>query len=207
MTRTSGTGIRITGGRLKGRKVRTVEGPGYRPATAKVREALFSMLMARGCELEGARVLDLYAGSGSLGFEALSRGAATVLFAEAAKAAAAAIRATAKDLGIAPDAYCLAGDVRALLARGPGARPYDLVFIDPPYGKDLLAPGLAAMLRMGWLAEDGCLAAEIETEAELEPDVHEDLELLTDKSYGQTRILLWRHHPAVPPSTPGPSTP
>lgn len=190
--------LRILGGELKGRKVRTVSGPGYRPATAKVREAVFNILFARGMEFPGARVADVFAGSGSLGAEALSRGAASCVFVELDRRAAAAIQASLKDLGLgASRARVLETDAVAL-TRKPPARsllpvnfaPLDMAFVDPPYGQDLLAPVLRGLATHDWMAEDGLVLAELE--ASLDAPAMDGLELLLDRTYGQTRIALWR---------------
>lgn len=184
--------MRIIAGRWGGRAIRSVSGPGYRPATGKVRGAVFSMLEARGLSWPGARVADLFAGSGSLGLEALSRGAAFALFVESAKAAAAAIRDTLADLGAPrPAAAVRQADVFAVLKERP-ARPFDAVFVDPPYGKDFLLPAVQQLMNMEWLVPGGFLLVEVEAGLDLVPDrVHADLETETDRLYGQTRIVLW----------------
>ena len=92
--------MRIVGGKYKGRRLKTCEGPGYRPATMKVRESIFSMLMARGVDYASVRVIDMFAGSGSLGIECLSRGAPTAWFIEKSSKAAALIRKNLVDLGV-----------------------------------------------------------------------------------------------------------
>ena len=184
--------MRIIAGRWGGRAIRSVSGPGYRPATGKVRGAVFSMLEARGLAWPGARVADLFAGSGSLGLEALSRGAAFALFVESAKAAAAALRDTLAALGAPRSAA--AGKPAAVfkVLAEPPARPYDALFVDPPYGQDLLLPALRQLVDKGWLASGGFLLAEAEAGLDLDPDgVHPGLELATDRLYGQTRIVLW----------------
>lgn len=185
--------MRIISGDFGGRTIRSVSGPGYRPATAKVRGAVFSMLEARGLSWEGLSVLDLFAGSGSLALEALSRGAEFAAFVELNKKAANCITGNLKELGLGRSrARVHAVDLFKLLA-GPADRAYDLVFIDPPYGKDLLVPALQKALSGGWIAPGVFVLAEIETRLALDPvAVHPDLELLTDRSYGQTRIVLWQ---------------
>jgi 16S rRNA (guanine966-N2)-methyltransferase len=184
--------MRIIAGRYGGRAIRSVSGPGYRPATGKVRGAVFSMLEARGLDWTGARVADLFAGSGSLGLEALSRGAEFALFVESAKAAAAAIRDTLADLGVPRHAAAVkAADVFSVLKQPP-PRPFAAIFVDPPYGKDMLLPALRQIMEQGWLAPGGFLLAEVEAGLDLDPDgVHPGLETATDRLYGQTRIVLW----------------
>ena len=184
--------MRIIAGRYGGRSIRSVSGPGYRPATGKVRGAVFSMLEARGLAWPGARVADLFAGSGSLGLEALSRGADFALFVESAKAAAKAISDTLADLGVARGAAQVrAADVFTVLKERP-ARPFSAIFVDPPYGKDYLLPAVRQLMDSGWLAPGGFLLAEAEAGLDLDPDgVHPGLETATDRLYGQTRIVLW----------------
>lgn len=184
--------MRINSGQFKGRTIRSVSGPGYRPATGKVRGAVFSMLEARGLVWDGLNVLDLFAGSGSLALEALSRGAEYAAFAEKNKKAAACIQGNLKDLGLGrARARVYATDLFKLLGQEPD-RDYGLVFIDPPYGKDLLVPALELALNKGWIASGAFVLAEVEAGLALDPEaVHPSLELVADRSYGQTRIVIW----------------
>lgn len=185
--------MRITTGKYGGRSIKTCEGPGYRPATGKVRQAVFSMLEARGMQWPGARVLDVFAGSGSLAMEALSRGALLAWFVEKSAKAARLIRENLKDLGVPPGQYKVwQKDAMALLRTGPN-QPFNLVFTDPPYGKDLFLPSLHALAASGWLASGAYLLAEVESGLDFDTkDLPEGLEALTDRLYGQTRIILCR---------------
>ncbi|QGY41305.1 16S rRNA (guanine(966)-N(2))-methyltransferase RsmD [Pseudodesulfovibrio cashew] len=186
--------MRIVGGRFKGRKLSTWEGPGYRPATMKVRESIFSMLTARGVDFSRVRVIDMFAGSGSLGIECLSRGAPTAWFVEKAGKAAAVIRKNLAALGVEKArARVVSKDLFGVLSTKPD-KAFDLVFIDPPYGRDMLVPALEKALANGWIAEGGFVLAEVETAVKA-PDEGPiaEMELVTDREYGQTRILLWRH--------------
>ncbi len=199
--------MRIISGTLGGRIIKTASGPGYRPATDKVRQALFSLLEARGLAWEGLRVLDLFAGSGSLALESLSRGAAWAGFVEKAGSAALLIEKNLRDFGVEAGRWrVFRQDVTAFLKRFPGP-PCGLVFIDPPYGQGLLAPALTALLAQGGLAPDGIVVAEVE--AAVTPEVARDLSLtlFTDRTYGQTRILAWKNFSPAGPSTPEPSIP
>ncbi len=195
--------MRIIAGALKGRELRTVTAPGYRPAMARVRESLFSMLESRGVVWGAATVLDLFAGSGSLGFEALSRGAAEAVFVENDPRAAACLKKNAALLGVADKCRIHEADVTRLMARRP-EHPYSLVFVDPPYADDTFEPALRNLLRQGWLADDGLLVAELERRRPLKTE-RDGLTLDTDRLYGQTRILLWRK--SASPSIPAPSIP
>ena len=190
--------MRVVGGELKGRTIRTCEGPGYRPATMKVRESVFSMLAARGVDFASARVIDLFAGSGSLGFEALSRGAAFACFVEKDAAAAGIIRDNARAFGLGPAlARVVVRNVNTFLRQEPSSilgdeNGFNVVFVDPPYGKDLLLPALKSVLDRSWLAPDGLLLAEVEAGLDLDPDaIDARLQTQADRAYGQTRIVVW----------------
>lgn len=185
--------MRIQGGAYRGRTIKTVESPGYRPATAKVREAAFNMLFARGLVFDGLRVADLFAGSGSLGIEALSRGADFALFVEMNRKAAAMLRENLRSLGIEPACWRIeAKDLFAVL-KGRPKEPFGLIFIDPPYGKDLLEPALSLVLDKDWAAPGAFILAEVEAMLDISGLASlSGLDLEADRTYGQTRILLWR---------------
>lgn len=189
--------MRIIAGKYRGRKVRTTVGEGYRPATSRVREALFSMLESRSVFSDELRVLDLFAGSGSLAFEALSRGATQALLVETNPKAAELILKTAADLELAPGTLQVSSEpVQKLLARAP-ALPYGLVFIDPPYAENTVPDVLKLLLKKKWLLPGAFVVAEVETKPRqgkpLDPMLFEqELELEADRAYGQTRILLWQ---------------
>lgn len=188
--------VRIISGVFRGRVLKTAEGPGYRPAMSRVRESLFSMLESRGVIWGQSTVLDLFAGTGSLAFEAASRGALAVTHVENSKIAAACLRENAVLLGL-DEGRCrvVAEDVAKVLGKGPHT-PFDVVFIDPPYGKKLLEPTLRSLLRKGWLKTDGIVSAEIEARAVIDAEhIHAELELLADRTFGQTRILIWKKIP------------
>lgn len=184
--------MRIIAGEYGGRVLKTAEGPGYRPAMSRVREALFSMLESRGVVWPGLRVLDLFAGSGSLAFEALSRGAAEAWFVESSPKAAALIGKNAEALGIARDRWQVVQEdcARVLARRARGS--FDVVFIDPPYGEGQLSPALRSAVRNGWLADGALVAAEVEARLPLDPErENEALVPIADRTYGQTRIVVW----------------
>ncbi|WP_020142796.1 16S rRNA (guanine(966)-N(2))-methyltransferase RsmD [Terracoccus sp. 273MFTsu3.1] len=187
---------RIISGTAGGRRLQTPPGTSTRPTSDRVREALFSRLEHRGL-LEGARVLDLYAGSGALGLEAASRGAAQVLLVESHKAAAKVIRANVAVIGH-PAVRVLADTVERALAAGPpaGVR-MDLVLIDPPYdvSEDALSAVLAALVGHQWLARDAFVVVERSSRSP-QPTWPEGLELSGEKRYGET--AMWFAEP--PPS-------
>ena len=138
--------MRIISGKWRGRPLVAPKGDATRPTADRTREALFSMLTSRLGSFEGLAVADLFAGSGALGLEALSRGAASCVFVEQDKAAIDALRANAEKLGIARP------DVRAssALSLGPAAAPLDLILMDPPYGTGAGAVALDKLSRLGW---------------------------------------------------------
>ncbi len=151
---------RIIGGIRGGRRLTTPKGAATRPTSDRVREALFSMLESRKA-LRGSRVLDLYAGSGALGLEAASRGAARVLLVESDKTTAAIIARNIADLDLRAFAEVRCARVGAMLERRADAA-YDVVLADPPYplGEDALAAELALLESGGWLAPDGLVVVE-----------------------------------------------
>lgn len=185
--------MRVIAGEYGGRRIRTTEGPGYRPATGKVRESLFSMLQSLGVEWGRTRVADIFAGSGSLGIEALSRGASQAVFVEKAAPAAALIRSNLEALGVDRRRYAVVrGDALRWLAGDAGT--FGLVFIDPPYGRDLLAPALDLLLERNILAPGGLVCVEVEAGLAPGDSPHGDLVPVRDKLYGQTRICIWRRN-------------
>ena len=181
--------LKISGGRYKGRNIYTSSGPGYRPATSRVRESLFSTLFSLGFFQGRERVLDVFAGSGSLGFEALSRGAKQVCFLEKDQKACRCIWRTAKELGVEQKIELYQQDVFKALAAWRGPSSFELIFVDPPYGLNYLSKTLDLILKRNLLAEHGILIAEVEKKVKI---AECNLTLLKDKLFGQTRILLWK---------------
>jgi 16S rRNA (guanine966-N2)-methyltransferase len=181
---------RIVAGALGGRRIAAPAGPHTRPTSDRVREALFSTLLSM-VELRGARFADLYAGSGAVGLEALSRGAAHVLLVESDPKAARVIRRNAVALGAA--ATLLAAKVATVLAAGPpDGTPYDVVFLDPPYAvpDEEVAATLAA-LGGGWLAPDAVVVVERATRSGPPAGV-EGLTELRGRRYGETTLWYGR---------------
>jgi 16S rRNA (guanine966-N2)-methyltransferase len=179
---------RVISGAAGGRRLRTPPGPATRPTSDRVREALFSRLEHRGL-LEGSNVLDLYAGSGALGLEAASRGAALVLLVESNPAAAKVIRANISVVG-ASGVRLLATTVERALASGPPADVrMDLVLLDPPYDVDeaTLSGVLGALVTRGWLAPDAFVVVERSSRSP-QPTWPDGLELSGEKRYGETTV-------------------
>lgn len=155
--------LRIIGGSWRGRRLRFPAAALIRPTPDRVRETLFNWLGAR---VAGARCLDLFAGSGALGLEALSRGAAHVTFVERDAAAARELRATLAAWE-ARDARVERRDARAFLARG--AQPFDVVFLDPPFASGLLAEAAALLEGNGWLGATALIYVECSARAGVPP--------------------------------------
>jgi 16S rRNA (guanine966-N2)-methyltransferase len=150
--------VRIIGGRLRHRRLSFPSLPGLRPTSDRVRETLFNWLVPY---LPGARCLDLFAGSGALGIEAASRGAAAVVLVEQAPAAVAALRQNI-DLLQVVQAQVVPTDALEYLARPPSA--FDIVFVDPPYASDLLQPCIDALESRQWLTPGGLVYIEAASE-------------------------------------------
>lgn len=148
--------MRIIAGEWRGRKLEAPAGVQTRPTADRTRETLFSMLASRLGSFDGLRVADLYAGSGALGLEALSRGAAHVTFVENDRSALKAIEANMKALGAQERASVRATSATSL----PGAPPFDLLFADPPYSAASGSAAVSAVANAGWLMRGGWMAVE-----------------------------------------------
>jgi 16S rRNA (guanine966-N2)-methyltransferase len=183
--------MRIVGGQLGGRVLRAPHGAATRPTSEKVREALFQILAHR-VAIEGARVLDLFAGSGGLGIEALSRGAAHATFVDSARAPLLAIRGNLADLALADRAEVIAGDAVAIAARAVNA-PYAIAFIDPPYASDLAVRAATALPRAS-LADDAVVVIEHDRR-NAPPEALGNLLRTDQRRYGDTLISLYGKAP------------
>ncbi|SPF77524.1 16S rRNA (guanine(966)-N(2))-methyltransferase RsmD [Pseudoprimorskyibacter insulae] len=181
--------MRIVAGRFRGRRLAAVgkgdAGAHLRPTTDRVRESLFSMLQGGrfGDPFDGTRVLDLFAGTGALGLEALSRGAAHVTFVDDGRKSLTLIRQNIKELAIGDEAEVIARDALRL---PPASAPCQLVFLDPPYGKALGEKALLAAKAQGWI-DQGALIVFEENAAQPAPD---GFDLLECKRYGDTHITF-----------------
>ncbi|MFR9751971.1 16S rRNA (guanine(966)-N(2))-methyltransferase RsmD [Nocardia sp. 004] len=184
---------RIVAGTAGGRRLR-VPPAGTRPTSDRVREALFSALTAR-LDFAGARVLDLYAGSGALGLEALSRGAAHALLIESDRKAAAVVRGNIADLGL-PGAELRVATVANALQAGGAAAGFDMVFSDPPYAVDDAAvlADLRALAERGWLRPGAMVVVERSARS---PEIRWPASFVpsTSRRYGETRIELAEFDP------------
>jgi 16S rRNA (guanine966-N2)-methyltransferase len=186
--------MRIVGGNHRGRKIEAPAGRDVRPTSDRARESLFNILMHSSKlgddapSLDGAIALDAFAGSGALGFEALSRGAVHATFLDSDFAALRVIKANAETLGETPHATILKADA----TRPPRAtRAANLVFLDPPYGQDLAVPSLVALARAGWIAAGAVVSVELGPDDAFEaPD---GFVIVDERRYGKARIVLLRY--------------
>jgi 16S rRNA (guanine966-N2)-methyltransferase len=184
--------MRIIGGRFRGRTLVAPAGRGTRPTSSRAREAIFNVLMHADFSpgLEGRRALDLFAGAGAMGLEALSRGAAFALFVDIDADARGAIRANVEALGLFGAARIHRRDATDLGRKPAGVgAPFDLVFLDPPYKSGLGERALERLKEGAWLAPDALIV--LECAAEEAPD-HAGFARLDQRVYGAAKALFLR---------------
>jgi 16S rRNA (guanine966-N2)-methyltransferase len=180
--------LRIVAGAWRGRTLVAPAGLTTRPTAGRVRQALFDMLAHASWAdqaIVGRTVLDVFAGSGALGLEALSRGAASATFIDNHRAAADAVRRNIVACNASNHATLL--DCNALTP--PPGQPQDLIFLDPPYGRDLIPHAVMALAKAGWIAPGALIVAEFGIGDPLPADVA----LLAERSHAVARISIWRH--------------
>jgi 16S rRNA (guanine966-N2)-methyltransferase len=182
--------MRIVAGRLRGRALKAPEGHAIRPSSDRLRESLFDILVhAHGAPEPGARVLDLFAGTGALGLEALSRGAGTCVFVDQGAAARALIRENVEALGLGGATRLFRRDATRLGAwAGP---PFGLVFLDPPYRQDLAPPALASAAAGGWLAPGALVVVEETADAPFAAPG--GFAMLDERRIGDSRLIFLRY--------------
>jgi 16S rRNA (guanine966-N2)-methyltransferase len=181
--------MRIVGGRFRGRTLTGPKSQSIRPTSDRTRESIFNILAhAYGDPVEGARVLDLFAGTGALGLEALSRGAAFALFVDDGAEARALIRQNIEALGTAGISRIFRRDATKLGEAHPN-EPFSLVFLDPPYGKGLAEKALVSARSGGWLTDDALIVIEETTGAFVAPEGFEEIER---RDYDDTEIVFLR---------------
>ena len=189
-------GMRITAGKFKGRALTAPKDMSIRPTSDKARQAVFNILEHRdfgfAFDLEGLRVVDLFAGTGALGIEAVSRGARYCLFIDDAARSRALIRENVEALGLTGATKIWRRDAASLGPRDT-LTPFDLAFLDPPYRKNLIAPALAGLRDGKWLNAPALLVAEM-AEDEILPSL-DGYQILNDRVYGDTRVAILRYSP------------
>jgi 16S rRNA (guanine966-N2)-methyltransferase len=176
--------MRIIAGQWRGRPIAAPKGEATRPTADRTREALFSMLMSRLGSFEELAVADLFAGSGALGLEALSRGAASCIFVEQDRAAVDALRANVAKLGAKAEIR-----TQSVLALGPAIAPLDLILMDPPYGTGAGAVALDKLARLGWVSDATWISLET---AKNEPVEVAGFVADAERGHGKARITLLR---------------
>lgn len=187
--------MRVVGGKFRGR---TIEGPKddrVRPTSDRVRESIFNVLYHNdfgvGFSLEGVRVLDLFAGTGALGVEALSRGAKFCLFVDDHFESRAIIRRNVETMNLTGSSKIWRRDVTDMGPMEPNAGgPFGLVFADPPYRSEMLSKALASSLGGGWLSESAIVVAEMAEDETL--GAVAGLDVLDERVYGDTKVVLLR---------------
>ncbi len=179
--------MRITGGECRGRTITAPDGLEVRPTSSKIRQAFFNIL---GNSLDGARFVDMCAGTGLMGIEALSRGAASLIAIEDAKRIAQEIEANVKRLGFQACSEIICGDVKRVLPLlNPGEG--DIMFADPPYRSQLAPKIMRLVEELGLLSENGVLAIESSNDTKLDEELGQLIQY-DRRKYGQTAITFFR---------------
>jgi 16S rRNA (guanine966-N2)-methyltransferase len=180
--------VRVIGGEFKGRKLSVTRGRLIRPTSDRVREAIFDIL---GPAWTFRRVLDLFAGTGSLGIEALSRGAEEAVFVEQGKGALTVLKENVKALGLQSRSWVLSVPAKKGIAvLGERGEVFDLIFMDPPYGKDVVGKTIEEIVRRGILAATGVIVAEHATRDRIVPPL--GLGLSQQRRYGDTTVSFFQ---------------
>jgi 16S rRNA (guanine(966)-N(2))-methyltransferase RsmD len=186
--------VRIISGSAKGRKLSSVPGKGTRPITARVKGALFSILMPH---LRGAVLLDLFAGTGAVGIEALSRGAGRVVFVERAHKALDVLRHNLELTALLDRSELVHGDAFQYLARVPRQEQFDIIYVAPPQYRELWLKALLTLDAPGLLADDGLVVVQMHPKEASDVQLH-FLEPIDERNYGSTMLTFYarRQRPA-----------
>ena len=186
--------MRVIGGEFKGRQLSVTRGRLIRPTSDRVREAIFDIL---GPSWTFPRVLDLFAGTGSLGIEALSRGAEEAVFVEQGKGALTVLKENLKVLGLKSRSWVLSVPAKkAIAVLGERGEVFGLIFMDPPYGKEVVGKTIEEIVRRGILAATGVIVAEHATRDRILPPV--GLELSQQRQYGDTTVSFFHKGSPAP---------
>ena len=178
--------MRVITGTARGRRLRTLEGSDVRPTTDRVKEAVFSVIQF---DMEGRRILDLFAGSGQMGIEALSRGASEAVFVDSSPASVAVVRENLRTCGLNGAAVVVQGDALAYLRPRAGRADFDFAFLDPPYGRGILQtvlPAVASVMKPG-----GAIICESPADETL-PETAGGFAVDRQYRYGRIKITFYR---------------
>ena len=181
--------MRIITGRAKGIKLDTLSGENTRPTSERAKEAVFSMLQF---DIEGRRVLDIFAGSGQMALEAVSRGACSATMVDSSKDAVAVIKRNVEKTRLSDSCRVLCAKAEDFIRTVKGRECYDIVFIDPPYAQRLVAPTLAALLDAKMIKETSIIVCESEEADVFErmPELRERFEVIKNTKYGMAHVTL-----------------
>ncbi len=187
--------MRVIGGKARGRTLKSIPGKATRPITDRVKEALFNILAG---EIEGARVLDLFGGTGAVGIEALSRGATHATFVEISPRAYRVLKENLARTGFTDQACVIRGDAFGFL-KGTPKTPYDFVYIAPPQYRRMWRKALEMLdLYPEWVRDEGIIVVQIDPR-EREPITLRHYALEQERRYGDTLLLFYRKQPPTPP--------
>ena len=188
--------MRIVGGRFKGRVLAAPSSRAIRPTSERLRESIFDILEHRfPGQIENARVVDLFAGTGAIAIEALSRGARFALFVDNGAEARALLRANVETLGLGGVTRIWRADA-TMLGSAPTGGPFALAFLDPPYGLALAKPALASLVEGNWLEPNALCVVEEAANAEIAAPT--GLDLIDERTYGDTKIAIFQASAATP---------
>ena len=178
--------MRVITGTARGRRLKELKGTDTRPTTDQVKEGMFNILQF---DIEGRRVLDLFAGTGQLGIEALSRGAASAVFVDARRDAAALVKENIALCGFEDRSRCIAGDAMGFLSST--RERFDIIFLDPPYDSDLIEKAIAHIARFDILAPHGIMVAENRAEKSL-PALSAPYGIYREYRYGSIKLTVYK---------------
>jgi len=182
--------VRIISGSAKGRKLRQFKGQHIRPTADRVREAIFSSLSSRMGSFENLKVLDLFAGTGALSLEALSRGASQAVLVDPSAQSAEIITENVEACGMNDRVILFKMPAGTFIAKPAFQGPFDLIFLDPPYNKNFIVPTLNGIVKNGLLAKQGVICIESAREDPI-PDDLPGLMLLSRREYGSTSVSFY----------------